>query len=942
MPNILDELSIKLSAQTSNVESALNDVARSIGSIVQELGNLKSVKVPVLVPAKTRDGLRDFADVISRLDMGRLGGFTNAMNELAGMSKLNLGISSKVTEGLFNFADVLKYMDINKLYMMGQTISSADFSNLKILGETARDLTKLYEQYNLLYQSQKKVAEAQSKVTINFSETRKEASKTAATVHKTTGIFSKFFASIKRIAFYRVIRSAIREITQGLAEGIENLYYWSQAVGTSFAPSMDRMATATLYLKNGFASMWSPLIERAIPVLDALIDKWVDFFNIVQEGFARLTGQATWNKALKYPVTYKDALNDASKAAKEFKNQLLGFDELNVLNTPSNSGRGSGSDLLDYSRMFELVETNMAADGKGIGAKLADAIAGAFADPDKWGDAGDKAAGFLGTAFDNTIDFFKEGHENGMFTRIGESMSQFFTKFATKLAEKIRDTNWPEAIDALTQAVCDIIDGIDLGEVLKALGKLIVSITFSIPGMVVASLGSALKLTASYIRMWAKAFGENSLIGAILMGSASSIEKGAERVNKIARKWDAMGDLATNVVFNAIDGKGLVATQEQLAEFEKEMSHLNGPNSHSGSSKNGIEIPITPTILEEQPKASVWWSAFTKTTWGTRIADIFTQIQNVRNDIETGWSRFKTIWGIRTAYATTAVQNIIRDIETGWSRFKTLWGLRYADVVTAVQTYWQDIQTGYSRFLTLWGTKKADVITAVQTFWNDVQNGWSFFKSYWGDRRADVWTQVRSAWTDVQNGWTVLKNYWGDKKVDAYTRITSTWTAISDGWKTLKDNWGDWRNLAVGIAVSFAQALSNAWNGIKDWWSRYTSSLTVTATVKTNHSGTVGGVKFAAGGFFAEGGYPTTGTLFWAGEGGVPEMLGTVNGHNAVAGGAEITGIREEIALQGQAERQMLAQLINAVVNKDLTLVANSATGKWVNKALKAYSGVTG
>lgn len=872
MPNILDELSIKLSAQTSNVESALNDVARSIGSIVQELGNLKSVKVPVLVPAKTRDGLRDFADVISRLDLSRLGGFTNAMNELAGMSKLNLGISSKVTEGLFNFADVLKYMDINKLYMMGQAISSADFSNLKILGETARDLTKLYEQYNLLYQSQKKVAEAQSKVTINFSETRKEAHRTAATVHKTTGIFSKFFNSIKRIAFYRVIRSAIREITQGLSEGIENLYYWSQAVGTSFAPAMDRMATSTLYLKNGFASMWSPLIERAIPVLDALIDKWVDFFNIVQEGFARLTGQATWNKALKYPVTYKDALNDASKAAKEFKNQLLGFDELNVLNTPSNSGRGSGSDLLDYSRMFELVETNMAADGKGIGAKLADAIAGAFADPDKWGNAGDKAAGFLGTAFDNTIEFFQQGHENGMFARMGQSMTNFFTRFATRLAGKIKDTNWNEAIDSLTQALCDIIDNIDLAAVLRSLAKLIVSITFSIPSMIFASLRSVAKLTSSYIKMWAKGFGEDSFFGALLNGVAGTIDKGADYLDKQANKWDALGDMATEAVWNAIDGNGFGTSTE-----------INSlANGAASGGKKGIEIPIQPTIQESQPKVSTWWSDFGR-----------------------AWSQYR---------------------QDG----KPLVKVNLTPVTTSVTTWWNN-------FVSLWTSRPrlADVRTVVNNFRSDVETGWSRFKELWGTtRKADIWSYVKTGWQDVSEGYERFKRIWGDPNADVKTKIQTTWAAIQSGWSELTKDWSLKGALPVTIVISnIWDAVQAGWNTLVSYWSGK-GGLTTTATVSTK--------KKAAGGFFAEGGYPTTGTLFWAGEGGVPEMLGTVNGHNAVAGGAEITGIREEIALQGQAERQMLAQLISAVVNKDLTLVANSNTGRWVNKALKAYSGVTG
>ena len=45
---------------------------------------------------------------------------------------------------------------------------------------------------------------------------------------------------------------------------------------------------------------------------------------------------------------------------------------------------------------------------------------------------------------------------------------------------------------------------------------------------------------------------------------------------------------------------------------------------------------------------------------------------------------------------------------------------------------------------------------------------------------------------------------------------------------------------------------------------------------------------------FYNGGYvPTSYSMFMAGENGVPELLGTVGGRTAVAGGAEITGIKE-------------------------------------------------
>lgn len=64
---------------------------------------------------------------------------------------------------------------------------------------------------------------------------------------------------------------------------------------------------------------------------------------------------------------------------------------------------------------------------------------------------------------------------------------------------------------------------------------------------------------------------------------------------------------------------------------------------------------------------------------------------------------------------------------------------------------------------------------------------------------------------------------------------------------------------------------------------------------------------------FAAGGFPSAGSLFWAGETNTPELLGTVNGRTAVAGGAEITGIREAIYEVG-------AQMLNAIANENVTI----------------------
>lgn len=183
--------------------------------------------------------------------------------------------------------------------------------------------------------------------------------------HAASGLLSR----IGRIAMYRAIRQALQAITQGFHEGLENLYKYSQAVGTTFAGSMDRLATSALYMKNSLAAMASPIIEAIAPAIDFVVDKIVELMNWINQLFAKLTGKNTYTVAVRQATTWGDATASAGKTAAagikavndELKRSILGFDEINALtkqNTP-NTGTGSGSGSpgtssgTNYSTMFK-------------------------------------------------------------------------------------------------------------------------------------------------------------------------------------------------------------------------------------------------------------------------------------------------------------------------------------------------------------------------------------------------------------------------------------------------------------------------------------------------------------------------------------------------------------------------------------------------------------
>mgnify|MGYP002625622018 CR=1 FL=1 len=183
--------------------------------------------------------------------------------------------------------------------------------------------------------------------------------------------FEKFFDRVKRIATTMMIRAAFKAIVAAFKAGITNLYNWSNAVGTDFAPSMDKIATSALYLKNSLGAMVSPLITSFAPVLDWIIDQLVVAINYVNMFFAAISGASTYTAAKKQATSWGDAAKSSAKGAKgaaeDLKRTILGFDEINKLNGDNggggSGGGGGGSSGTDVSGMFEERAINSAVAG---------------------------------------------------------------------------------------------------------------------------------------------------------------------------------------------------------------------------------------------------------------------------------------------------------------------------------------------------------------------------------------------------------------------------------------------------------------------------------------------------------------------------------------------------------------------------------------------------
>lgn len=161
-------------------------------------------------------------------------------------------------------------------------------------------------------------------------------------VKDATKSMSSFFGSIKRIALYRGIRTALKLITQGFSQGIANMYNWSKTSDGVFAASMDRLASSSQYLSNSLGAMAAPLLNSLAPAIEYIIDRIVALINMINMLFAILSGSGTYTVATKTAAGWGKAAKGAGGAAKEVKKTLLAWDELNKLTDNSGGGGGGG------------------------------------------------------------------------------------------------------------------------------------------------------------------------------------------------------------------------------------------------------------------------------------------------------------------------------------------------------------------------------------------------------------------------------------------------------------------------------------------------------------------------------------------------------------------------------------------------------------------------
>ena len=222
------------------------------------------------------------------------------------------------------------------------------------------------------------------------------------------------FKRVSRMFTRRIIRRAITATFRAFSDGISNIYQWSKGVtgvGGNLAKSLDKIATAAMYVKNSIGAMLAPLIEAAAPIIDMISDKLAGVINKVSQFLAAITGQTTYTAAKKVATEWDKSEKSVKKSTDKIRRYVLGFDELNIAgNKDDTSDTNNGTKTPDYGSMFETLPVESSI------RSLAEAVKGLF-EPFKkaWDMYGDTTI----KAVENAL-----GKVKGLLADVGKTLAE--------------------------------------------------------------------------------------------------------------------------------------------------------------------------------------------------------------------------------------------------------------------------------------------------------------------------------------------------------------------------------------------------------------------------------------------------------------------------------------------------------------------------------------
>ena len=682
-----------------------------------------------------------------------------------------------------------------------------------------------------------------------------------------------------------------------------NLKEAGMVLGQLFIPVLQKV----LPVINGVAIA----IKRLLVDIAGLLGIKIDFDSFGQ-GYSNIEDELD---------TSADAFENATQKAEEYKNQLLGFDEVEKVSEPTDKSNASANtsnpidltkDILKATSEYEEAWEKAYEKMQSRSEEFANAIS--------------KALKPISTIFEDIA--------KGDWLKLGKDTSKLVTDIFNFFSSAIKKVNWTK----LGKSIGLFLAGVEWYEILKSALKLKLDI------------GRALA------EVWFGSFDTAPIETSVITALATL-------------KFTGLGKLLSSKIATAITGSAfVVALKKSLKKYETPIIGYAITLLVSAISikvaKNKLAPIFKKNDLKDIKKASEKMFAdwFGKNKFSLTLSDMFVFTSTAIAEPKEIISAFKKLWKDICSgdfkfnlfnliefpsvnELSPALKQMLSDIKNGDFKFSFLNLFEFPsfnELKDALSAMWSDIKSGDFKLSLPFGFQ----LPTVNEIKKGIKNTWNTIKSYAenlvvkiGKINLPSFDNVKNAFSNLKD--TIQKPFINIVKwfVGKFSNISSSISnAINIGnikntfssvWSAVKSpfaNGGKWFHKTF---LSFAGKITNAFSPLKQWFSTLFIGIkevikaplnlvigflnSVIKGVETAINFAIKGlnklsfkvpdwvpgiggeswgfdikeVKFDAVPKLANGGFVEQGQLFVAREAG-PELVGTMNGNTAVANNDQI------------------------------------------------------
>ena len=279
------------------------------------------------------------------------------------------------------------------------------------------------------------------------------------------------------------LKSILGGLKSAITDGFSTLMQYDGAL----ADDVNNLKTALMNLKLAFATALAPLAQMVIPVITSIINTIAAAVNQVGMLIAALTGKGSYVRATQQQAAATggaaDAFKDETKAAKEAKKTIAGFDDLTILDDNSDTGNagspggGGGGGGAGGIGLEEVPIDNKMADlakmlkdmwakgdftdlGRMVGEKLRDAL-----NKIPW-DVIKAFARKLATSIATFLNGFLE--VPGLFDAIGRTIAEALNTAFEFVNAFARAFHWDSLGFAIRDGILGVLNNLDWGVIYSA------------------------------------------------------------------------------------------------------------------------------------------------------------------------------------------------------------------------------------------------------------------------------------------------------------------------------------------------------------------------------------------------------------------------------------------------------------------------------------------